>query len=149
MPWPNIEQSFAFRYFHERNLYQVTRNNKKQIKRFAQALQSRLHVQADSAQAIIIRQRCKQLVSDISVLWGEKGCGFLVKSSTGLVKAPQFENAWKFHRNSWIFRVHGGITDGVIELNVPSPTGKQENPSKKRVCDLSSRSPLSPHADHC
>ncbi|KUJ14092.1 uncharacterized protein LY89DRAFT_784879 [Mollisia scopiformis] len=137
-PWPDSEQAFAFRYFHERNLYTFTKSNRSQVKRFALALQKRLNLEVDSAQTVVIRQRCKDLIKDISSLWGEKGSGFLIETPNGFVKSSQFENAWKFHRNSWAFKVHGGLTDGVIELNqAPTATFKEENPTKKRLHNIS------------
>lgn len=142
-PWPNNEQAFAFRYFHERNLYHANKHNRYHVKRFAQALTKRLDVEVDSAKEVIIRQRCKELIKDISMLWGEKGCGFLVRTSTGLVKTAQFENAWKFHRSQWIYKVHGGMTDGIPELNqVPAPGINEEEPSRKRLHEIQPPPPV-------
>ncbi|KAE8441466.1 hypothetical protein EG329_004922 [Mollisiaceae sp. DMI_Dod_QoI] len=135
-PWPNNEKSFAFRYFHERNFY-ATSKKSKNVKRFAQALKTRLNIESDVVKDIVIWQRCKQLIKDISSLWSEKGNGFIVKTSTGFVKTPQFENAWRFHRTSWIFRVHRGITDGVVELNQAfAPVIKQEKQPGKRLQNI-------------
>lgn len=133
-PWPNSEQAFAFRYFHERNLYTVTKSTRSSLKRFALALTKRLNIELETHRTIIVRQRCKQLIKEISASWGENGTAFLVKTPSGLVKSSQFENAWKFHRNSWLFKVHGGIIEGVIELNQAyPPTIKEESSSRKRV----------------
>ncbi|CZR65244.1 uncharacterized protein PAC_15144 [Phialocephala subalpina] len=126
-PWPDNEQAFAFRYIHEHNLYYTNSKNYYHVNRFASALQMRLDIKGDTAK-VIIRQRCRELIKDISMLWSEKVYGSLVKTNTGVIKSNEFEEAWRSHRNSWILQVHGGITNGVIEL-----TQEKENQSRKRL----------------
>jgi hypothetical protein len=106
------------------------------VQRFARTLQQQLGIANDHARDVIIRSKCKQLIKEISTSWGpgDKGTAFLVKTSTGYIKSSQFERAWKYHRNLWIKKVHGGKTEGVVELSQAPPSAiKQEDASRKRV----------------
>jgi len=133
------------RYIHEHCLYHCRPANEAAFAKFARHMYDHYDMDCEEKDLDPMRQLLKVLVIRIVRIWGEfeeGGFGLLVGLGSEVIrKTAGFEVAWKVRRGRWIQQVHGGSTDGLLEIQHPldstaprAPNGKDPR-GQKRVCE--------------